>query len=305
MTNSHELIGREVGELISEGVKEILQEKHLYQSVDLELSLSVLGEIVKSGEFDPGPFPNGVTLKSMVAISFGHFTGFMAMDWRPDDLSRPALHNPRGTSDESHIRFRRPNIKIYCEECDRVEPHNPADGNQIIPLGDVSYTVKYNPPHQWYWFGYLCQSCQNIPTVFLIQRIGTRLTFSGRSPMESVQIPAFIPKETRKHYASAIVSHQAGYTLAGIFYLRTFIEQTARAVVGKIKDNGTGDELMDAYMMTVPLPVRDGFPSLRKIYGELSADIHSAAGDAKLFEKCVEQINEHFDAKRLYAKRMT
>jgi hypothetical protein len=74
----------------------------------------------------------------------------------------------------------------------------------------------------------------------------------------------------------------------------------ARAVVPNFK--GTGDELMKAYAKTLREDVKKSFPSMAHLYSDLSADIHAATGNPKLFEEAVKRINDHFDAKALYAR---
>lgn len=129
-----------------------------------------------------------------------------------------------------------------------------------------------------------------------------KLTLVGRSPIEAVNVPSYIPKDTSSYYSNAIVAHQSGQTLAGLFLLRTFIEQTARKVVANGSMFATGDELMEAYGKTLHVNVRGEFPSMAKLYSDLSADIHLATGSAELFEDAIKQINAHFEAKALYKK---
>ena len=60
------------------------------------------------------------------------------------------------------------------------------------------------------------------------------------------------------------------------------------------------DAVLDAYMPTLPDDFKGRFPSFRVLYADLSADMHTAKGDADLFDKARAEIAEHFDARRLF-----
>jgi hypothetical protein len=137
-----------------------------------------------------------------------------------------------------------------------------------------------------------------VPEVFLIRRVGDKLTLCGRAPMEVAPAPKVIPKTIRHFYCGAVVAYQSGQTLAAIFMLRTVIEQWARSQLQKPPEQG--DNLMDEYMGSLPKDFNDRFPSMRALYDDLSADMHGAVGSAELFVRAPEQIVEHFDARRIY-----
>ena len=100
-------------------------------------------------------------------------------------------------------------------------------------------------------------------------------------------------------------SLQKGQTLAGIFLLRTFVEQfwrslpQAQTLIQK-QPRSTGDEQGAVYQTTLPDDFKNRFPSLPDIYGKLSAAMHEATADGGLFEESCDRIVEHFDARRLY-----
>lgn len=97
-------------------------------------------------------------------------------------------------------------------------------------------------------------------------------------------VPIYIPKPEQPLYRDAVIAIHAGKTLAALFYLRTFIEQFARRQTLP-KGRLTGDELMNAYIETLPKEHRDHMPSLGEWYGKLSEALHAAREDAELFEK--------------------
>jgi hypothetical protein len=69
---------------------------------------------------------------------------------------------------------------------------------------------------------------------------------------------------------------------------------------GKPQEEMKADEVIDAYMDLLPADFKNTFESMRALYGELSADIHSATGSGELFGKANRHIERHFDARRLF-----
>jgi hypothetical protein len=101
------------------------------------------------------------------------------------------------------------------------------------------------------------------------------------------------------------LAHHAGQTLAGLYLLRTFVEQYWRTL-RPVKDliaavpRATGDEQGEAYQKTLLGDFKARFPSLKDIYGQLSAAVHDASADARLFEDSSARIVEHFAARKLF-----
>ena len=77
--------------------------------------------------------------------------------------------------------------------------------------------------------------------------------------------------------------------------LRTCIEQWVRK--GRPAEERTEDS-MDRYQEGLPTDFKDRFPSLPKVYTEISGALHAANGDVLLFDKESRDIVEHVDAKR-------
>lgn len=151
---------------------------------------------------------------------------------------------------------------------------------------------------QAFLLAYQCQSCKRTPELFLMRRRGLKLTNEGRSPIEHVAVPPFVPNVVQRFLSGGIIAHQSGQTLAGVFMLRTVLEHWARSASGSKKEQA--DQVMDDYMATLPDDLKNRFPSMRTLYGELSVDIHNATGSADLFEKARVQILEHFDIRRMF-----
>ena len=146
---------------------------------------------------------------------------------------------------------------------------------------------------------YECQRCKNSLVSFLVRRNSWHLVLDGRSPMEHIEVPPFIPKVEQSFYRDAVIAVHGGKTLAGLFYLRTFIDQFARRQTGKT-GKVTGDEIMDAYNGLLPASLKDQMPSLREWYDKLSDAIHAAREDDRLFEEARTAIESHFDIRRVF-----
>jgi hypothetical protein len=189
-------------------------------------------------------------------------------------------------------------VKLFCVSCDRAEPYNLVFVNEVFQRIQLEGFQTKGETHQAFVLAYKCQSCKGTPELFLIRRRGFKLTNEGRSPIEHVAVPPFIPKEVRQFLSGAIVAQQSGQTLAGLFLLRTLLEQWARMSSGS--QSQQADQVMEDYMATLPDDFKKRFPSMRTLYGDLSVDIHTATGSPELFEKAQTEIIEHFDGRRMF-----
>jgi hypothetical protein len=117
--------------------------------------------------------------------------------------------------------------------------------------------------------------------------------------MEHIDVSKSIPKTEEHLYRDALIAFGTGKHLAAIFYLRSFIEQFARRLSG-ITGKSTGDKIMDAYYATLPERNRELMPSLRHWYDKLSEPIHAARNDEQVFVDALDEINRHFEFRRMY-----
>jgi hypothetical protein len=270
---------------ISACLKDLLESKHLYQSIYIEFKDEL--DKILNDTYDK--------VRDQVWNSFHEMS---ANQWYVIPLTNSGANvgfSVKPTS--SHFSFRVPDVKLYCTRCGRIEPFNLISSEDFFSKSSVRYHDRIDTI-QVFIFSFLCQSCKLIPEVFLVRREGWKLILSGRSPIEHVSVPKVISKKVENFYSSAIVAHQSGQTLAGLFLLRTLIEQWAR-YISKSGDT-KADEVIDAYMNILPLDFKSRFPSIKILYGELSTDIHTAKGSAELFDKAIDQVVEHFDAIRLF-----
>jgi len=272
-------------EKITDGLKNLFQMKHLYQNVKIELDLSQAASP-----------PGTDSLARFVEMALPHVTKKIPGPWFPIQTveSNPDLQR------KNPIFFSTPDVKLFCQNCDRVEAFNSIFTEDFLYRGAENYTgvVSDRGIMQIFVFSFLCQACKAAPEIFIVRRENFKLILCGRAPIEHIQVPTVIPKDIRRFYSGAILAYQSGQTLAAIFLLRTLIEQWAQSVATE-KDL-QADEAIDTYMATLPKDFRDRFSSFRTLYGDLSYDIHTATGSSELFEKARSQIDEHFEARRLF-----
>ena len=130
----------------------------------------------------------------------------------------------------------------------------------------------------------------------------TNVEAAAKAPKERaasvLDVPREIPRQVANYYSGAVVAHQCGQTLAGNFLLRTLIEQWGRSFPPTAEMRV--EAALDWYYSHLPEDFRQRFPSLRKVYEELSSDIHAAVGDAQVFNDESAHIVKHFDAWRVY-----
>jgi hypothetical protein len=283
-----------LSENITATLKELLETKHLYQSIDT-LSYEVILKAVESNF-------RGIYV-DMVRQRIGEL---WSRSWHALPLSQkregPVLSLWRtGPTGLFILSFRIPHLKLFCHRCDRVEVFNHLSGWDMLET-DVAGTGATpddnKPTTQIFVLSFLCQSCKSIPEVFLVRRKGNKLTLSGRSPIEHVEQPHDIPKPISRYYSGAVIAHQSGQTLAGVFLFRVLIEQWVQSQA-RTKDLKV-DVALEEYMEGLPNDFKARFSSFRALYEKLSADIHRATGSADLFEDAQQQIVEHFKARRLF-----
>lgn len=255
---------------ITDRLKELLETKHLYQST--AVSFNVLAQKV---------FPTEAILKATKD------------DWIiRDTASAPSVHKSAYV-----IIVIVPDVKLFCQQCDRREAFNSVSGQATVSEVNIQSRSALAEAIQVFVLRYQCQACKSFPEVFIVRRQGLKLTLCGRAPMEVAKAPRKIPKIIQKYYSGALVAHQSGQTLAGLFLLRTLIEQWTRS---RIATPARADELLDNYMKTLPDDFKGRFPSMRVLYDDISADLHTATGSPDLFDRAVAEITGHFSARDLF-----
>jgi hypothetical protein len=284
---------RSLGREATKKLKLLLEEKHIYQHVVIEGEKLVL--------------PWSTKKKSM---PLGVVDSEANLDKQKFTLANTemSLVEVGGSGEEYWVlTLVVENVKLFCSECGSREVFMPVwyqDLTNELEKGQ-RHSYRTGPdapvPAGFQLFAILlqCQRCTRTPEAVLIRREGWRLSLHGRSPMEHVDVPRCIPKEERHLFRDAIIAGHGGKTLAGLFYLRAFIEQFARRIIGET-GRRPGNEIMDDYGKTLSEQYRGLMPSLREWYEKLSQPIHAAKEDEKVFEEAKEAIEKHFEIRQVF-----
>ncbi len=280
-----ELIKR-VNQLVADQLKELLENKHLYQRVSIDPS-SIVGELSTRIYKTPGE-------------AFGRDAPRLVNEARFIPAKRELYRSGIGGRSDPAFTLIIEHIKIFCDNCDEREAFAPAIYVDLTE--EILKLTHLTPPAsqlQLFSLTYECQRCKKSLVSFLVMRWAWHLRLDGRSPMEHIEVPPFIPKPEQSLYRDAVIAVHGGKILAGLFYLRTFIDQFARRLTGKT-GKVTGDEIMDAYNSLLPTSLKDQMPSLREWYDKLSDAIHAAREDDELFDQAKTAIEKHFDIRRVF-----
>ena len=329
--------------LIHDALRKLFEEKHLYQSVrlaDTALAQNII-EYWRTSAVDnvgtnypavlPSPRPSPARAPAPAKPDSPETRAQHAKEklallstrrWYAEDLpdsvvvqpaseqAKPVVKIPTG-----EIMFSSPRpVCTYCPSCKTKTAFNPVSSFGFDAVKGWTGTTRSKIEQH---FGY-CYECQQCPgpvrgrVVFMVVRRDEKLTLFGRDPLESVPVEKYIPEPLQQFISGAIIAHHAGQTLSGLFQLRTFIEQFWRLVpeIEKVRKEAaktgkrlTGEELGKLYIKLLPEPFKLRFPSLEKIYGNLSAAMHDAKqGEeaAAILTAAQDEVNEHFDALRVF-----
>ena len=191
------------------------------------------------------------------------------------------------------LSFGIPLLKAHCSACKQVYPFNPEGSTGRF---------TFAPTYQVFVLGFQCQGCKRKRVVFMVTRAGDRLVLSGRSEIENMPVPDYIPNGQRRYYSGAVLAFNCNQVLPALFLLRTLIEQHMRAALGEVVDFTIGEELCAAYNVTLDETFKSQFASFADIYGKLSDALHRADENADLFKFELERIESHFDGKRTFER---
>jgi len=315
-----------ISQAIASAVKELLETKHLFQSI--EIPVKPIEEFIRNSTEEC----KKEVARAEPGVSSGR-PGFIAQVHEEQLRNRKdSILNSNWYFDaETHERVGRgapplriaenfpsvnaPPIRVSCgsKTCKgSVQPHN---SGYIGALPEISSYNLSQPTSliQTFSFVYQCQNCKGEPLVYLVKRDGLKLTVVGRSQFPEVVVPNFIPEAQRKFYRNSIVADQTSFTLAAALYLRTVVEQYFYAVIPKeeiaaINGNPTGDELAELYAKTLPKNFPNNFPSLKKVYNDLSEIVHSGKENEetkKSFASIRTAVDGHFKAVQLFKEMPT
>lgn len=279
---------QEVAKFVENAVRDLLQNKHLYQSSTIDTA-AIANNFLRRVE------GNAVDQVKR-GLSDAKFLPWAVQD---SENIQAMIASLRPGTEGAYVLWRAPDVKLFCKRCDRREPFNSVSSSNLLERSDPGKGgVRFkNSIHQVFTLSYLCQSCKAVPEVFLVQRIDAKLTLAGRSPMEQVEVSPTIHRAVSKYYSGAVIAFQSGQTLAALFLFRTLCEQWCRQfAVAEEK----ADQAIEKYMISLPQDFKARFPSLRDLYSDLSVALHTADANDDLYERVRMGLREHFDARTLF-----
>jgi hypothetical protein len=285
LQNARDELIKTISRVLANQLRVLLEEKHIYQQIVVDAPTMIATWAASVHSMGPSvQVDDGEFVKQRFKISAQQAFA-MAVNSVP---SGPWLTLIVG------------NVKLFCSKCDEREVFSPVwfaeMGNES---GQSWQPEELEPVIQLFAISFQCQRCKGQFEGVIVRREGWRIGLHGRSPMELVDVPKYIPKEERNLFRDAMIAAHGGKILAALFYLRVFTEQFARRVTGET-GRRYGDELMEEYGKTLPDPHRSTMPSLREWYEKLSEPIHAAKEDEKLFEEAREAIEKHFEIRKVF-----
>jgi hypothetical protein len=281
---------------IETGLKVLLETKHLYQNVKIELPDNGIvrqkaNEVIRGAkQFQDAEDPLGFYDVSLSKI-----------EWKIQNPHEHRYAIPDSFSGIMNVSifFVPPTVKLFCRTCKRLEAYNFLYGNDILSEYTKAIELSELENQQVFSLTYQCQSCKSLPEVFMVRRNGMKLVQSGRTPMEEIEVPSFLPKEQKKYFSDAIVAFNSGQILAGNFLLRTFVEQYIRGQ-SLTPNSQSMDLLFSEYGEKLPDDFKKRFPSLQSVYDRLSNDLHLATASEDTFNESRAEIEKHFRARQVY-----
>ena len=114
-------------------------------------------------------------------------------------------------------------VRTMCGRCGEVLPFNTSAQQ---PVSVISLGVR---GRQVFTIPIQCQGCRSNIIVLLVARSGRKIQLVRRSEFEEISVPGYVPKQQRSFYSRASIAFNCGEFLAGVFLLRTVIEQYMRS----------------------------------------------------------------------------
>lgn len=298
--------------LLSGELKQLFETKHLYQAIDIVVDDATMTkaralldefrnrERMTSLAMSEASPSRGRTYGGLGDEALRAGIGFMLAGWRWGAL-RPADSQARlvaAVPGERLLSFGLDGALAYCPRCGERFPSNLTACEEVMASGPAGLggLAPQNMVAQVFAFNFQCQGCKGLPVVYLVHRVGSKVSLSGRAPIEVTPVPRVLPKMVRAYYSDAVVAHQSGKILAGLFYLRVLVEQYCYS--GLTGEQLLADQAIERYMESLPDDFKTHSPSLKDVYGRLSVALHKATADGDLFDQCLGDIEWHFEARR-------
>jgi hypothetical protein len=287
----------QLGDIVRKALLELLQTKHLFQCVHVQLSemLEPVPKKTKPSE----EMPEMIRLMHAGLVEIPRKQAKLANSLTQFKFNQSwqfTCEANLSVKDEETGSISLPLIRIHCGHCDTVNSlHRPKTDASTAASWSFQKGSEETTLTQIFALSYQCQNCHEEPVIFFVRRDKDKLTLLGRSQFEPISVPSCIPKHIARFYRNAHIALKTGHPLAAIFYLRTTIEQYMRKIV-KLAARVSGEELAEQYNKQLPSDFPGRLPSLKKIYQDLSAALHDAREDEELFRISCAGIERHLEA---------
>jgi len=207
---------------------------------------------------------------------------------------------PLGTPNEKmDVGCYLPNINTYCSKCKTVTgfiSHSISNAHYLSP-----YPIFGEETEQVYSPLYRCSKCRSELINFQVLRRGYRIQLTGRSRPYRPNLDREWPKHILEIVSDAASAVAENDIPAGYYHLRTAIEFYIKAELQlepRTKIDGT--ELCDEYYKMLDDRLKTGFPSVSKMYSELSEGLHTRVVSSSDFDRMFRELLDHFKAKKLF-----
>src|ERR1700728_4410950 len=172
-----------------EQLKLLLETKHLYQKVSILPDAAIVTQLMEK------------------EVQKGHQAHYASEIQNGLQESITLTENPAfGGMNTLQLWLPVKNVKLCCVKCDAREAFRPILYHDVTSqlrvkhktqqtYGAETFKVRFPENFQLFALVYQCQRCESLPTAFIVKRVGTDLFLEGRSPIEHVELPGFIPKE--------------------------------------------------------------------------------------------------------------
>ena len=191
---AQQMLSNWLGAHAASKLKELLESKHLYQKVELD-NKAFAGEAKRILEL----------VHTTHRTAFADFANtLLEQRFILIHPEMSSLLRTQTVTDSTPV-LNLPNVVLLCETCDRREAFSPiwyADvSNEIRTAVAAGVAKQVNLPSafQMLLLLYRCQRCLGLPESFLVRRTLSTFQFHGRSPMERVEVPKYLPKKEASH----------------------------------------------------------------------------------------------------------
>lgn len=283
---------------------ELISRKLLYQKVTIDLA--ELSKAIGSAELT---MPNELSqLETEVAARPWELETHHQGD-NPIHLPIFASANvggqPVGTPlHQMNIHFYAPGVQLECPTCKGERTFIALQSSRQFNLEQpYPRPSTRDRTEQVYTLYYRCEGCRKFMHAVLVRREGLRLHLCGFAPRRVQKSNRNLPPALQAILNDANNSVAEGDLYAGFYHLRTLVEHYAKLKLGvALETRERGEDLLEKYGKTIPLPLAATLPSLAASYDVLSKRMHARSGTPEAFATQVDAICDHIEGAAMLAK---